>query len=51
MLRRANLARVPIVAVVAGTARDENTIPYVLATDIVPAGQTFPLETIARTML
>lgn len=48
-LKRARRARVPIVAVVAGTIGDV-TIPYVLATDVVPvhAGEGFPVEAIAR---
>ena len=45
-LRRARRARVPIVAV---AGRDDVSIPYVLATDIVPvgAGEGFPVERIA----
>ena len=50
VLRRARRARVPIVAVVAGAAGDDAAIPYVYATDVVRAGQSFPLEEIARTM-
>jgi uncharacterized protein (DUF697 family) len=50
VLRLARRARVPIVAVVAGTADDDAGIPYVLATDVVRAGETFPLEAIARTI-
>jgi uncharacterized protein (DUF697 family) len=50
VLRRARRARVPIVAVVAGSAGDDPVIPYVLATDIVRAGRSFPLEAIARTI-
>jgi uncharacterized protein (DUF697 family) len=50
MLRRARRARVPIVAVVAGSAGDDPVIPYVLATDVVRAGQSFPLDAIARTI-
>jgi uncharacterized protein (DUF697 family) len=48
-LKRARRARVPIVAVVAGTIGDV-TIPYVLATDVVPvhAGEGFPVDAIAR---
>jgi len=49
MLRRAQRARVPVIAVAVGPVGDE-LIPYVLATDVVPvaAGRGFPLETIAR---
>jgi uncharacterized protein (DUF697 family) len=52
VLRRARLARVPVIAVVRGPARRELTIPYVLATDVVRvgAGEAFPLERIARTL-
>ena len=50
VLRRARRARVPIVVVVAGSAGDDPMIPYVLATDIVRAGQSFPLDAIARTI-
>jgi uncharacterized protein (DUF697 family) len=41
---------VPIVAVVTGTIGDDVTIPYVLATDVVPvhAGKGFPVDAIAR---
>jgi uncharacterized protein (DUF697 family) len=48
-LKRARRARVPIVAVVAGSIGDV-TIPYVLATDVVPvhAGEGFPVDAIAR---
>jgi len=48
-LKRARRARVPIVAVAAGSAGDEDAIPYVLATDIVRvrAGEGFPHEAIA----
>jgi len=49
LLRRARRARVPVIAVVAGSTRNA-AIPYVLATDIVTAGESFPLETIARTI-
>lgn len=44
VLRAANRARVPIVAV-----SDADTLPYVLATDVVrvPAGQGFPVAKIA----
>ena len=49
-LKRARRARVPIVAVATGAMGDDVTIPYVLATDVVPvpAGEGFPLEAIAR---
>jgi uncharacterized protein (DUF697 family) len=49
-LKRARRARVPILAVVAGTIGDDVTIPYVLATDVVSvhAGKGFPLDAIAR---
>jgi uncharacterized protein (DUF697 family) len=49
-LKRARRARVPIVAVVAGSVSDDVSIPYVLATDIVSvgAGEGFPLEAIAK---
>jgi uncharacterized protein (DUF697 family) len=50
LLRRASRAHVPIVAVVAGAPSGDVAIPYVLATDIVPAGQSFPLDAIARTI-
>jgi uncharacterized protein (DUF697 family) len=48
-LKRARRARVPIVAVAAGPAA-EMTIPYVLATDVVPvdSGAGFPVDAIAR---
>jgi uncharacterized protein (DUF697 family) len=48
-LKRARRARVPIVAVV-GVPVGEMTIPYVLATDVVPLepGAGFPLDAIAR---
>lgn len=48
-LKRANRARVPIVAVVAGSAR---RIPYVLATDVVPVppGSGFPVDAIAHAL-
>ena len=49
VLRRAARARVPVVAVVAGPAT-QDAVPYVLATDVVRAGESFPLETIARTI-
>jgi uncharacterized protein (DUF697 family) len=49
VLRRARRARVPIIAVVAGPAEDV-AIPYVLATDIVRAGRSFPLDAIAHTI-
>ena len=50
-LRRARKSRVPIVAVVAGPAPDDLSLPFVLATDIVRvgAGEGFPIDTIART--
>lgn len=49
-LKRARRARVPIVAVVTGPVAEEISIPYVLATDVVPvgAGKGFPLEAIAK---
>ena len=49
-LKRARRARVPIVAVVAGSVSDDISIPYVLATDIVwvGAGEGFPLDAIAK---
>jgi uncharacterized protein (DUF697 family) len=49
-LKRARRARVPIVAVVAGTLVDDVSIPYVLATDVVRvgAGEGFPLDAIAK---
>jgi uncharacterized protein (DUF697 family) len=49
-LRRARRARVPIVAVAAGGISDDVSIPFVLATDVVPvpAGEGFPVEAIAR---
>jgi uncharacterized protein (DUF697 family) len=49
-LKRARRARVPIVAVVAGSVSDDVSIPYVLATDIVSvgAGEGSPLEAIAK---
>ena len=50
VLRRARRARVPIIAVVAGPAGNNPVIPYVLATDIVRAGRSFPLEAIAHTI-
>ena len=50
VLRRAHRGRVPIVAVVAGASAGDAVIPYVLATDIVHAGESFPLEAIARTI-
>lgn len=50
-LRRARKARAPIVAVVAGQAPDDLSLPFVLATDIirVSAGEGFPIDEIART--
>jgi uncharacterized protein (DUF697 family) len=50
VLRRARRARVPIVAVVAGASGEDSVIPYVLATDVVRAGESFPLEAIAHTI-
>jgi uncharacterized protein (DUF697 family) len=49
-LKRARKARVPIVAVVAGPASDDLTLPYVLATDIVRVGpgEGFPIAEIAQ---
>jgi uncharacterized protein (DUF697 family) len=49
-LKRARRARVPIVAVAAGRVSDDVSIPFVLATDIVPvpAGEGFPVDAIAR---
>ena len=49
-LKRARRARVPIVAVVAGPAADDLTLPFVLATDVVRvgAGEGFPLDAIAE---
>jgi uncharacterized protein (DUF697 family) len=49
VMRRARRAHVPVIAVVVDPAGDE-PIPYVLATDVVPAaeGQGFRLETIAQ---
>lgn len=49
-LKGARRARVPIVAVAAGHPPDEVSIPFVLATDVVPvgAGEGFPVEAIAR---
>lgn len=46
-LRAASRAQVPIVAV-----SDDETLPYVLATDIVrvPPGQGFPVDEIAKTL-
>ncbi|MDX6486025.1 MAG: hypothetical protein QOF43_1178 [Gaiellaceae bacterium] len=51
-LKRARRARVPIVAVVTGSAAEDLSIPYVLATDVVRvgAGTGFPLAEIARTI-
>jgi uncharacterized protein (DUF697 family) len=50
LLRRANRARVPVIAVAVSFEDDTVTIPYVLATDIVwiAAGAGFPLEAIMR---
>jgi uncharacterized protein (DUF697 family) len=53
LLRRASRARVPVIAVVRGSApRSIAPIPYVLATDVVwvAASEPFPLETIARVL-
>jgi hypothetical protein len=49
-LKRARRARTPIVAVVAGPAGGDASIPYVLATDVVPvgAGHGFPLDEISK---
>jgi uncharacterized protein (DUF697 family) len=49
-LKRARRARVPIIAVVAGSVSHDVSIPYVLATDViwVGAGEGFPLEAIAK---
>ena len=49
-LREARRRRVPVIAVAVGPAADGLQIPYVLATDVVPAcgGGRFPLEAIAR---
>jgi uncharacterized protein (DUF697 family) len=49
-LKRARKARVPIVAVVAGPASRDLSLPYVLATDIVRvgAGEGFPVDEIAQ---
>jgi uncharacterized protein (DUF697 family) len=51
VLRRAQRARVPVIAVAVGFAADTK-VPYVLATDVVwvGAGRAFPLEAIARTI-
>jgi uncharacterized protein (DUF697 family) len=48
-MRRARRARVPVIAVVVD-AVDDDPIPYVLATDVVPvgSGHGFRLEAIAR---
>ena len=48
LLRRASRARVPAVAVVVGG--DGDSVPYVLATDVVcvAEGSAFPLDVIAR---
>ena len=48
-LKRARRARVPIVAIAAGSVADDVTIPSVLATDVIRLGpgQGFPLEEIA----
>jgi len=49
-LKRARRARVPIVAIAAGPSAEQGTVPYVLATDVVPVppGQGFPVERIAE---
>ena len=49
-LKRARRARVPIVAVAAGSGGEDVAIPYVLATDVVRvgAGEGFSHEAIAR---
>jgi len=49
-LKRARRARVPIVAVVAGHASNDVSIPFVLATDVVRvgAGEGFPVDAITR---
>jgi uncharacterized protein (DUF697 family) len=49
LLRRAQRARVPAIAVAVGFA-DDTAIPYVLATDVVlvGTGQAIPLEAVAR---
>jgi uncharacterized protein (DUF697 family) len=49
-LKRARRARVPIVAVATGRIPADVSVPFVLATDIVPVapGEGFPLEAIAR---
>jgi uncharacterized protein (DUF697 family) len=49
-LKQARRARVPIVAVVAGSVSHDVSIPYVLATDViwVGAGEGFPLEAIVK---
>jgi len=48
-LRRARKARIPIIAVVAGPASDELSLPFVFANDIVRvgAGEGFPIGAIA----
>lgn len=52
VLRRARLARVPVIAVARGEVRSKTVIPYVLATDVVwvGEGEAFPLETIGRVL-
>jgi uncharacterized protein (DUF697 family) len=50
VLRRAELKRVPVIAVVAGAQQNAPAVPYVLATDVVRAGRDFPLAAIARTI-
>ena len=51
-LKRARRARVPIVAVAAGSGGEDVAIPYVLATDVVRvgAGEGFSHEAIARAL-
>jgi uncharacterized protein (DUF697 family) len=48
-LKRARRARVPVLVVATAPLPDDVTLPYVLATDVVPvpAGASFPLEEIA----
>jgi uncharacterized protein (DUF697 family) len=50
MLRRAARERAPAIVIAVGLHRDLDTIPYVLATDVVrvDAGQSLPLATIAE---
>ena len=51
-LRRARTARVPIVVVAAGASLEDQSLPFVMATDIVHvgAGAGFPVDDIARTI-